>query len=147
MKLIVGCIVVKDDSFIIVKEAKKHVYGKWNLPLGHLDEDENIINGAKRESEEETGLKLKLTGFVGVYQNKESNKDGTVLKIILAAEPEGDDKIKFPSDELLDVKWVTFEDFFSLPVEDLRSKDVLEIVNDYKKRGVLPLSYLKTIGF
>ena len=66
-KIIVGCIIVKGSKFVLVKEAKKEVYGKWNLPLGHLKEGENIISGAKRESEEETGLRLNITGFVDIY--------------------------------------------------------------------------------
>lgn len=38
--------------------------GKWDLPKGKLDEDENIEHCAIREVEEETGLKNIVLGFL-----------------------------------------------------------------------------------
>ena len=60
IKIIVGCIIIRDNSFVIVKEAQKHVYGKWNLPLGHLDEGESFSEAIIREAHEEAGLQLDL---------------------------------------------------------------------------------------
>ncbi len=150
MKVIVGCIIMKDDSFVIVKEAKKHVYGKWNLPMGRLDENEKIISGSIRESEEETGLKLKLTGLVGVYHSKsafEKSAERVVLKVLFSAEPVGSDKIKFPHEELLEAKWITFKDFFKIAEGDFRSPGIIAMVNDYKNRGTIPINYVKEFGF
>lgn len=143
MKIIVGCIVLKDNSFVIVKEKQEHVYGKWNLPLGHLEEGEDIITGTKRESEEETGLKLDINGFVGVYQSY--NKDGeSIIKIIFKATTK-DKKLNFQKDELLDAKWVTFEDFEKIPKEDIRVRDIIDAVKDYKNRGALSIDYIKNL--
>ena len=145
IKIIVGCIVVKDDSFVIVKEAQKHVYGKWNLPLGHLDEGESILVGAKRESEEETGLKIDINGLVGVYQHKKS--DGTsIIKIIFIASVIGG-KLEFQKDELLDAKWIKFEEFDKMQEDEIRTKDIIEAVKDFRRRGGLSLDYVKILGF
>ena len=145
IKVIVGCIVVKDDSFVIVKEAQKHVYGKWNLPLGHLDEGESILVGAKRESEEETGLKISINGLVGVYQHKKS--DGTsIIKIIFIASVIGG-KLEFQKDELLDAKWIKFEEFDKMQEDEIRTKDIIEAVKDFRRRGGLSLDYVKILGF
>lgn len=145
MKVIVGCIIEKNNSFVIVKEAKKHAYGKWNLPLGHLEELENIIEGAKRESEEETGLKLEVNGFVGVYQHKGSNGDSIIMIILSASPLEGE--LKYQKNELLDAKWVTFEEFERMPQDSIRSKDIINAVNDYKKRGILSLDHVRVLDF
>ena len=58
MNIIVGCIVKKDDKFLMVKEGTGTSQGKWNFPVGHLEEDETILEGAKRETLEETGIRI-----------------------------------------------------------------------------------------
>ena len=40
--------------------------GKWNILAGHLDPNENIFDGAKREVFEETGCKVELTGILQI---------------------------------------------------------------------------------
>ena len=37
MEIIVGGIIEKDNKILMVKEAKKKCYGKWNVPAGHLE--------------------------------------------------------------------------------------------------------------
>jgi ADP-ribose pyrophosphatase YjhB (NUDIX family) len=145
IKVIVGCIVVKDNSFVIVQEAKKHVYGLWNLPAGRLEENEDIITGAKREAEEETGLKLNVDGFVGVYQSKKESGDNIIRILFKASVKSG--KIKFPKEEILDCKWISFEEFEKFPVEKIRTKYVIDAVNDYKSRGALPLETVRSLEF
>lgn len=56
--IITGGIIEKDGKFLLVQEAKEKVYGKWNIPAGHLDFNETIFEGAKREIFEETGCKV-----------------------------------------------------------------------------------------
>lgn len=43
MKIIVGGIIEKDNKILMVKEAKKKCYEKWNVPAGHLEDGENNI--------------------------------------------------------------------------------------------------------
>lgn len=50
----------------------------WGFPKGHVDDNEEILDAAKREIEEETGIKnLELLRPLGSYQRlKASAKDG-----------------------------------------------------------------------
>ena len=61
MKVIVGGILKKGDTLLLVQEAKERCYGQWNFPAGHLEDGETIFEGAIREILEETGCKVKLT--------------------------------------------------------------------------------------
>ena len=54
VEIIVGAIVVKNNKILMVKEAKKNCYGKWAFPAGHLQKNETIFEGVKRETKEET---------------------------------------------------------------------------------------------
>jgi len=48
--VVVGSIIERNKKFLLVQEG-----GKWNQPMGWLELREDIIDGAKRETEEETG--------------------------------------------------------------------------------------------
>ncbi len=146
-KIIAGCLVIRDDRFAVVREggtdaAKR---GKWNIPMGHLDEGEDIIAGAVRETQEETGLTLKPEGFVGVYHHRKKNGDG-ILKIVLKASSDGEE-LSFPKDEIMDAKWISFEEFLAMPEKKLRSPDIRTVIGDYARRGALPLETVRISGF
>lgn len=46
MKVIVGCIVRRNNKILIVKEVKKSCYGQLNYPIVHLEELEEIAKEA-----------------------------------------------------------------------------------------------------
>jgi len=60
MKVIVGGIIEKEGKYLLVQEAKKKCYEKWNFPAGHLDFNESLEQGAIREIKEETGFDLEF---------------------------------------------------------------------------------------
>jgi ADP-ribose pyrophosphatase YjhB (NUDIX family) len=66
MLIIAGCIIVKENKILMVKEAKKKCYGQWNFPAGHVEENELIMDAAIRETYEETGCKVNLTGVLPI---------------------------------------------------------------------------------
>lgn len=51
-------IVEKDDQILFVKRGIEPGKGKWSLPAGFLEYEERPDQGAVRELEEETGLKV-----------------------------------------------------------------------------------------
>ena len=58
MKIIVGGVIEKDGKVLLVQEKQDECYGKWNIPAGHLDCNESIIEGARREIKEEVGIDI-----------------------------------------------------------------------------------------
>jgi len=57
-------IVGKDKKILLIKS---HKWGdQYLLPGGHVEQDETILDAAKREGEEETGLELKPLYCVNV---------------------------------------------------------------------------------
>lgn len=145
MRIIVGCLILREKKFVIIKEAKKSCYGKWNLPLGHLDEGEKILDGARRESEEETGLKVKIKGLIGIYQHKSSTDEQQVIKFIFEANTKNTE-LNFPKEEILDAKWVTLEEFNKIPELEIRTKDINTAINDYFRNGSIGLNFIKNLN-
>ncbi len=63
----VGCIVLRGDELLMVREK-----GRWSLPKGGLDAGELVQQGAIRETYEETGLNVEVRelAFVVEFQAK-----------------------------------------------------------------------------
>src|SRR5689334_11213276 len=82
----VATVVVSDGRLLVVEEA---VAGKrvLNQPAGHLEPDESLVEAALRETREETGWEVRLTGFVGAYQWKAPETGRHYLRFAFAAEP------------------------------------------------------------
>lgn len=58
-KVGVGVIVQKDGKFLLGKRMGAHGEGSWCFPGGHLEGNERVEDCAIRETEEETGIKIK----------------------------------------------------------------------------------------
>lgn len=138
-------IIEKNGKFLLIQEKKRKAYGLWNLPAGRLLKiDENVIDNAVKEAKEETGLKVKLTGLVGVYQHKHQKIKKTIIVFVFSTKLLGG-KIKIPKNEILQAKWLTFAEIKRM-AKKMRSPFILESIKDYRKGRILPLNTIKILG-
>ncbi|MFA6391309.1 MAG: NUDIX domain-containing protein [Patescibacteria group bacterium] len=133
IKVICGAVVVKDNKFVIVQEAQGLVRGLWNIPAGHLDDEEDLKSAAVREVKEETGLDVKLEGLIGIYQHK-SLHGNNVVGFYFKASVLGGELLINPV-EILDSKWVTFEEFLNYPENIVRALLLKTVIKDYLDHG------------
>lgn len=119
--IIVGGVIEKNGKFLLVQEAKEKCRGKWNIPAGHLDSNENIFEGAKREVLEETGCKVELTGILQIG-NRVSEND--VLMSVIFSTNLLEENIIYDKSEILDVKWFSYEELLNMK-DELRSYDLI----------------------
>lgn len=126
--LCVGCYVEKDGEFLIVQERK---CGKWNFPMGRLDPDEGLEEGALRELKEETGVEGKVIGLKKILHIRRiggakdgSGEDFYLTKFLFEVE-----LLKFGGEvdpDILSMKWVSMEEFLEMDKSgELRSSDML----------------------
>lgn len=138
--IIVGGVLKKDNKYLLVQESKKSCYGKWNIPAGHLELNENILDGAKREILEECGYQVDLKGIVHIG-NKIINGE-TYLYIIFNTEIIGDN-VSYNKDEILDVKWFTYEEILGMK-DELRAYDlVTHAVTNIENNNISNLDIIK----
>ena len=79
----------------------------WILPSGGVEDGESLAQAAIRETKEETGLDVELTGLVGVY-SRISNMS-PVHAILFTAKPVGGE-IKCQEGETIAVEWFAFNE-------------------------------------
>ncbi len=53
-----GAIIERDGKLLLIRRGVEPGLGKWDIPGGHLDEEEDPEAGARREVREEVGLEL-----------------------------------------------------------------------------------------
>lgn len=67
-RLVVSTLPVTDDGeLVLIRRAIEPGYGSWAQPGGFLEIDETAVEGAARETLEETGLVVEPTHIIGVY--------------------------------------------------------------------------------
>ena len=123
MEIIVGGIIEKDNKILMVKEAKKKCYGKWNVPAGHLEDGETIFEGAIREIFEETGCKVRLKNVLPIMSK---DIEDTTLIIITFTTELLEENISFNKEEILDVKWISKEELKNMRSENLRDEKLIK---------------------
>jgi len=74
-EVLVATVIVKDNKVLMVKETKEEVKGLLNLPAGHLEKNETLIEGALREIKEETGMEANITSFIDTQYFSRKEKD------------------------------------------------------------------------
>jgi ADP-ribose pyrophosphatase YjhB (NUDIX family) len=82
--------------------------GRWSFPSGFVDRGEPVEEAARRETREETGLEIDITGLLGVY----SARGNPVIVIAYAGEPSGG--TLQAADDLSELRAFPFDDLPAL---------------------------------
>lgn len=139
MKVIVGGIIEKEGKYLLVQEAKKRCYEKWNFPAGHLDFNESLEQGAIREIKEETGCDVKLDGVC--YVANRILEDDLFVMIVFNAKLINEN-IEFDKEEILDVKWFDYDEIVNKMESMLRGNYVRTAVINQNNNLVAPIDII-----
>lgn len=142
MVVIAGCLIVRDNKVLMVKEAQKKCYGKWNFPAGHVNADENIADAAIREVFEETGCKIKLTGVLPICIVQKNINEEPRLMIKFTANIIKEN-IVIDESEILDVQWIDIDKVRNMSETELRGYDSsIALIKAYEENKIYPLDVL-----
>lgn len=140
MKIYVSTIIESEGKIILVKEAKKQYYEKWNFPSGHVEENEDIINAAIREVKEETNLDVELNGLISIYNNMYEGYNS--ISFIFSSKLKNVNKITFNQNEILEVKGFSINDIKNMQ-DELRDKDyIIDSIDKYWNKNIKTLDTL-----
>jgi ADP-ribose pyrophosphatase YjhB (NUDIX family) len=66
-RMVVGTLPIADGKVYLARRAIEPSLGRWGNPSGFLELGESVQEGARRETEEETELRVEVGRLVGVY--------------------------------------------------------------------------------
>lgn len=125
----------------MVKEAKEKCYGKWAFPAGHIEPNEAIYDGAKRETYEETGCTVELKKAFPVFL-KNTNDSKIVMMHFLSDLV--NEENSYDKDEILETKWISIDEIKNMDEKEFRSSAVVkQIINDIEKQNLYDLDIVK----
>lgn len=125
----VATIVEDQGRFLFVEEFQGE-QAVLNQPAGHLDANESLLQAAVRETLEETGWDVELTGVVGIYLYTAPSNGVTYQRVCFAARPLRHHP-GYPLDHgIIGPRWLTREQLLEQRPQ-WRSELVLQCLDDY----------------
>lgn len=139
--LTVATVVERDSTFLMVRET---IDGEQviNQPAGHVEPGEDVMAAALRETMEETGWEVAITGFLG-FSNAISPTTGiTYYRLVFVAEA-----LNFNADAEIDndidsAEWMTLDEI-NEPANKPRSEMVHQAIDDFISGRVFSLEMFR----
>jgi ADP-ribose pyrophosphatase len=116
----VGAIIVDGGRVALVKRGQAPLLGEWSIPGGMLELSETLRQGAEREALEETGLAVRATELLGVFDrvlldDERQCQYHYVLIDFLCERISGD---LHAAGDAADARWFTVEEISELPLSE-----------------------------
>jgi ADP-ribose pyrophosphatase YjhB (NUDIX family) len=128
-KVVGGTIPERDGRVLLTRRTINPSRGLWTFPGGYVDFGETVTDAAMRETWEETGLKVTLTGLVGVY-----TYPGAPVIIVYGARVESGTLRPCSENDLLEWRGVA-----EIPWEHLAFPSTRDALRDWvAARGEMP---------
>lgn len=139
--LTVATVVEREGQFLMVKETKA---GRQyiNQPAGHVEPGEDIIAAALRETHEETGWVVSVSGFLGISTYLAEVTGVTYYRMTFVATPLHLDTEAVIDQDIDLALWMNVEEIRENR-EHLRSPLVLSCLDDYLEKRIFPMEIFR----
>ena len=128
-KVVAATIPEQGERVLLTRRSISPGRGLWTFPGGFIDFGETASDGAVRETFEETGLKVELTGLLNVY----SYPDSPVIIVYKARVLDG---VLTPCDENDALEWMAVDE---VPWDGLAFPSTREALREwFGARGIMP---------
>lgn len=132
-RITMACVVHCKGKFLFVEEIE---YGKrtLNQPAGHLEKNETIIEGAKRELYEETGIHAEISKLIKIYQWYAPRSQLDYLRFVFSVELDDWQAIHPQDSDITQGFWLTleqFDDYIQQQGQCARNPLVRQAILDY----------------
>lgn len=145
LHLTVAAVICYQQRFLLVEERDKHTGALvLNQPAGHVEYGEDIITAMQRELQEETGLILQPSAWLGISQLHAANGH-YYYRVNFIFEPTELPAHYQPKDaDILALHWL-HADELSAATLPVRSRLVTAAIDAYRQGIRLPLQALQAM--
>ena len=120
MALAASAIIAHGDKLLFVRSQRTR--DNWAFPGGSREDGEALEDTARRETKEEVGLDVEITGELGVYRIPYPNGGGFEITCYAAVSASEELALE---DEILEAKWLTLDEGRQLKLTST-ARDALE---------------------
>ncbi len=121
-RMVVGTLPIRGGRVFLARRAIEPALGRWGNPSGFLEVGESTQEGARRETEEETDLRVQVGRLIGVY----SRPHAGIVTIVYEADVVGGSPE--PADETSEVRAFTPDE---IPWDELAFTTVESSLRDW----------------
>lgn len=127
-----ACALVLDGEgrVLLARRAFEPEAGKWDVPGGFLEEDEDPLDGLRRELREEAGVEIEPLELAGIWADRYGGVEGATATLnlywrarIVSGEPE-------PADDVSELRWFPLDDL--PPDEELAFPNVAKALRSLR---------------
>lgn len=112
----VAALVVDEEGRLLLgRRAFEPDAGMWDTIGGFIEEDEDALDGLRREVLEETGLEVAVGGFVGAFSDNYGEGDDAPVALNLVFEVRVLDGEPRAADDVTELAWFARD---ALPADD-----------------------------
>jgi 8-oxo-dGTP diphosphatase len=122
-------LIEKEGNVLLGKRRGGYGAGKWGLPQGYIEFDEDFLTAARREVKEETGLDVEIRSILNVVSNLLSTGLHTLAIVLLAGVVAGE---PCAADDLGALEWVPL----SGPLPEMAFEADERIIARYQEVGL-----------
>lgn len=153
-ELKVGIIITnnQNDVLLIKERSRENTPLLWNIVKGSYGDEgkETIFEAAIRECKEEVGVEVVLTGLLGCYIARQTEKLRTQITFLakikklsprLASKKDG----LLRNEHIEELKWCTKEDVKKMKPKEFISDRAYKILQDWARGNSFPLETVKQI--
>jgi 8-oxo-dGTP pyrophosphatase MutT (NUDIX family) len=121
-----GAFVLRDGAVLLIERSDN---GNWSMPGGAQDPGESLTTTATRETLEETGVRVRVTGLVGIFTDPRhvvhyTSDDEVRQEFTVIYRAEYADGEPATSDESTHVAWVPVDDLAGLKMDPSQRKRI-----------------------
>ncbi|MEP5566669.1 MAG: NUDIX hydrolase [Halioglobus sp.] len=137
----VATVVANKGKFLMVEERDKTTKELvFNQPAGHLEPGETLAEAACRETLEETGWEVRLTGVLGIALHEAVN-EVVYYRTTFLAEPIAPLENAVIDPDISAVHWLSYEEILANSAR-MRSPLVIAAIEQYRKGISSPLELI-----
>lgn len=136
----VAAVIEQKGKYLLVEEQTTHGI-LFNQPAGHLEPNESIVNGAIRETLEETGYTFTPQWLLGIYRWHSLLNDTTYLRFAFSGTVVCHDPDRKLDEGIVRAAWFNTNEIYEL-VRLHRSPLVIKCIEDHLAGKHYPLEIL-----
>lgn len=138
----VACVIEREGDYLLVEERDKATGAMvFNQPAGHLERGETLQDAALRETLEETGWRVELTGLLGVALFVAPANGETYCRTTFVASALGHMPDVSIDPDIHCVHWLDYESIVAKS-DKMRSPLVLDSIERYRRGERYPLDVI-----